>query len=137
MRAGILWATLVVVGLSGCRSKFSAIDAGADAAGDADPIDAGALTSPRWQVSGLLGYGRRVASVAAYDTKRNRFLLYGGEETLSNNNIVNRADLWSFDGTGWELLCRPCAPGPRHHTHMVFDSERDRLVLFGISEGPY
>ncbi|MEZ4365026.1 MAG: DUF4215 domain-containing protein [Kofleriaceae bacterium] len=41
------------------------------------------------------------------------------------------AETWSFDGTGWEQLAPATSPPSRYDHRVVYDSARDRLVLFG------
>ena len=64
----------------------------------------------------------------AYDDARHRVLLFGG------NGATTLGDLWSWDGTRWTRLSTS-GPPPRDDAVLVFDSWRQRLVLFGGRSG--
>jgi hypothetical protein len=72
---------------------------------------------------------------AAFDSKRNRLVLYGGcGNTACSSPYLG--DTWEWDGTSWTEMCtsaacRATTPGGRSSVSMVFDSVRERVVLFG------
>ncbi|MBI2396151.1 MAG: hypothetical protein HYV09_41695, partial [Deltaproteobacteria bacterium] len=73
----------------------------------------------------------RQSAVAAYDSDRKRFVLFGGNPT---------SDLWEFDGTTWVQKCTalPCTslmPSGRYNAAAAYDSTRKRTVLFGGYSG--
>lgn len=62
---------------------------------------------------------------AAYDTRRNCIILFGGENW--NSNVLSGT--WSWDGQTWTQLSNQ---GPaREGAHMAYDEERDRIVMWG------
>lgn len=70
----------------------------------------------------------RNAHAMAYHSKESRVYLFGGadeKEVLS--------DLWILEGSHWRKVVSDCEPGPRTFASMVYDSENDRLLLFGGS----
>lgn len=66
---------------------------------------------------------------AAYDSLRQRMLVFGGE-----GSAPAFGDLWSWDGTDWQQLPGG-GPGPRRDVSMSYDRDRDRIVLFGGHDG--
>jgi hypothetical protein len=58
-------------------------------------------------------------------------VLYGGKDTAG----AAVAGSWLFDGTSWQKLCDPCAPGPRVGHGLVADTGRGVVVLFGGKNG--
>jgi cysteine-rich repeat protein len=68
----------------------------------------------------------------AYDSKRGRVLLFGGQESLLGGTFN---DTWEWDGADWTRLTPTTAPPPRSEHAMVYDSARERLVMFGGDAG--
>jgi hypothetical protein len=71
----------------------------------------------------------RAFHAMAYDSKRERTLLFGGV-TESQGKFVNFADTWSWDGNEWTEQEDAGPPGRNGH-RLVYDTIRDRAVLFG------
>ena len=72
----------------------------------------------------------RYAHGTAYDTVRKKTLLFGG--VTFNNGLFN--DLWEWDsptGTWTERVITGLQPSPRYAAGMVWDSARQRAVIFG------
>jgi hypothetical protein len=74
----------------------------------------------------------------AYDTVRQRVLLFGGI-TLQGNRL---GDLWAWDGTSWTELCTtaPCnmnLPPGRSNAAVAYDRARHKLIVFGGSDGSF
>lgn len=44
--------------------------------------------------------------------------------------------MWSWDGTTWSAISAGDRPSPRHDSAMAWDSDRQRIVLFGGAIGP-
>jgi hypothetical protein len=63
----------------------------------------------------------------AYDSHRDRLVLYGG--SYSVDLVYDETWEWS-QTSGWTRL-PVTGPGRRDHTDMVYDAERRRVVLFG------
>ena len=70
--------------------------------------------------------GPRYAHGLAYDSLRDRVVLYGG--VIGSNVSTN--DTWEWDGDRWEPTARS-GPFMRRGTAMVFDAQRGVVVLFG------
>lgn len=73
---------------------------------------------------------------SAYDPVRHRMLTFGG---LNGSNVPN-ADLYALTLTGtpaWSLLPHNDSPHPgaRSRASIVYDSQRDRLILYGGFSG--
>ena len=64
----------------------------------------------------------------AYDQARDRLVLFGGLDPETNQP---RNDTWEFDGVSWIQRTPPDAPDPRFAQVMVYDTARQRVVLFG------
>jgi hypothetical protein len=73
----------------------------------------------------------RIHHRVAYDTVRQRLVLFGGEA-----NGIGLADTWEFDGTAWEEkeYVDPEGdglPAARSFQAMAYDPVRERVVMFG------
>ncbi len=66
--------------------------------------------------------------VIAYHEKEHSTFLFGGFCSTTKTRLN---DLWKFDGKKWELITSKTAPAPRSGHAMVYDSFRDRLIVFG------
>ena len=65
----------------------------------------------------------------AYDSKRERIVLFGG----SAGN-VNFNDTWEWDGDNWTQVADN-GPSARGGHAMAYDSSRGRVILFGGDDG--
>lgn len=75
--------------------------------------------------------GRYLAGMA-FDAGRNRLLLFGG----SPSGVGSLDDLWEWDGESWTEVPHGGAwPAPRYAAGVVYDSRRDRLVVYGGNMG--
>jgi hypothetical protein len=87
---------------------------------------------PRWSRldSTALAPAPRYGHGMAYDPIGDRMLLFGGRDDLDQTY----GDTWQLSlagGPAWSRLELPTAPPPRSHGALVYDSIRQRLVLFG------
>lgn len=73
--------------------------------------------------------GRNMASIA-YDTKRDRAVLFGGMSG-SGNQTTYYSDTWIWNGKDWSQLSTQIAPAARSGHAMAYDEKRDVVVLFG------
>ncbi len=86
--------------------------------------------TPTWtQLSTGPGPNPRSSATAVYDAQHHAMVVFGGTDP----NYYN--DTWrlSLDGTpSWSLI-NPSGtlPGPREEQSAVYDSKRDRMVIFG------
>jgi len=71
----------------------------------------------------------RAFHAMTYDSKRLRTLLFGGV-TERQGEFVNFADTWIWDGNEWTEQQDAGPPGRNGH-RLVYDTLRDRAVLFG------
>lgn len=62
----------------------------------------------------------------AYDSLRNRLVLFGGR-----NRTTLFGDTWAFDGGDWVQLNPLTPPPPRFAADLVHDASRDRIVMRG------
>lgn len=63
-----------------------------------------------------------------YDSYRHVMVLFGGDDSGSSR----LSNTWEFNGADWSLINTPQKPSGRVNiTAMVFDSNRNRTVLFG------
>ena len=72
----------------------------------------------------------------AYDAALGRVVEFGGEDGAvapSGRNV--RSDMWTWDGRSWSPLRTSPTPPPRVSASMVYDSERQELVIFGGVDG--
>jgi uncharacterized protein (TIGR03437 family) len=79
---------------------------------------------------------RRCLHHAVYVPQSDRMLLYGG--CSSGYGPCPQGDLWSFDlaNNAWTQIASDPRPAPRQRYGMVFDGNRNKLVLFGGLGGP-
>jgi hypothetical protein len=77
------------------------------------------------------GPARRIVGAAAFDTRRNRLVSFGG----SHSERGALADTWEWDGRGWQELPE-AAVGRRDHHALAYDEARGTTVLFGGNWGP-
>jgi len=74
----------------------------------------------------------RVWHSQVYDSKRHRIVLFGGLDPTTNTYFN---DTWEYDGTDWQQITTSTSPHAMSARTMVFDSERNRMVLVG-GDGP-
>lgn len=67
----------------------------------------------------------------AFDSARDRVILFGGKSGTTTANSVMYNDTWSFDGTDWTQLDTPNAPSARFYSASTYDPIHDRVILFG------
>ena len=70
----------------------------------------------------------RFAHAMAYDSQSNRVILFGG-----SNELQQFSDTWAFnyERNEWTNMNPIVAPSPRADFGMVYDSQSDRVILFG------
>jgi uncharacterized protein (TIGR03437 family) len=79
---------------------------------------------------------RRCLHHAVYVTQSDTMLLYGG--CSSGYGPCPQGDLWSFGfaGNQWTQIAPNPSPPPRQRYGMTFDSNRNKVILFGGLGGP-
>ena len=80
------------------------------------------------------GPGARAGHAMAFDARRGKVVLFGGEV-----GATLLGDTWEWDGSRWAHVCSSSscsasAPPARYAAAMVYDSERGVTVLFGGEE---
>lgn len=76
----------------------------------------------------------RTFASLVYDPQNERLLLFGGSKVLfgkgpDSNNLMS--DTWEFKDKEWNKLTVSASPSPRAEASMVYDTSRNRIVLFG------
>jgi hypothetical protein len=80
------------------------------------------------------GPSARARSAVALDTRRGRMVIFGGRDRAAGDfGWVNFGDMWALDLATheWTELSAGGGPSPRSSAAMVYDPERDRLLVFG------
>jgi cysteine-rich repeat protein len=72
----------------------------------------------------------RYGYALAYDAARGVTVLHGGRTFDAAFNFTDFGDTWEWDGTAWSLRTT-AGPSARFSHAMVYDSARQRVVLFG------
>ncbi|MFX0000746.1 MAG: Loki-CTERM sorting domain-containing protein [Candidatus Hodarchaeota archaeon] len=81
---------------------------------------------------------RRAEMGMVYDSLRDKIVLFGGMENWTVSG--ERNDTWTYDYNSdtWTQLFPVSAPSERRAHSMAYDSESDRIILFGgMEEFPY
>ena len=87
------------------------------------------LRGCRWiQISPPVSPPSRYSHGFVYMLARNRSILFGGSTNAVNGRSLN--DTWEWDGITWRSL-PGLSPARRRGHLMVYDSRRDRIILFG------
>jgi hypothetical protein len=93
--------------------------------------DGSAWAEVAWSPSTPAG---RAGHAVAYDSARERLVLFGGYEWRSGGHQpmgTTFADTWEFDGSAWSERILAPNPGARKDHFMAYDGGRSRIVLFG------
>src|SRR5207248_2668181 len=70
--------------------------------------------------------GKRGAHVMVYDSGRGRVLMFGGHVGTTGLD-----DTWSYENGDWVRIEPANSPTPRYLAGGAFDSNRNRMVVFG------
>lgn len=88
-----------------------------------------------------LGPAARSFHSAIYDPNQKRIIIFGGRKAnIVGNSEVNQTlfnDVWSFnlESHGWSQLRTTNAPITRYLHSAVYDSKRNRMIIFGGRDG--
>jgi hypothetical protein len=68
-----------------------------------------------------------------YDTRANRMILFGGTTRFDagTKKTYDLADTWEFDGIRWAQRFTPTTPPGRGGQAMAWDSNHNRVIMFG------
>jgi hypothetical protein len=69
-------------------------------------------------------------SSAAYDPKRRRTVMFGGQTQIISGQIVSN-ETWEWDGTHWTKIDVPRSPSARANSQLAYDPRRQRVVMHG------
>ena len=71
----------------------------------------------------------------AYDQARGVTVLFGGDTGNAGGRFEVTDETWLWNGSSW-TQASPAASPPARMTHAIaYDSRRERVVLFGGSDG--
>ncbi len=74
----------------------------------------------------------RFGAAVVWDSARGKAVLFGGFDEATGR----RNDTWEWDGTAWtDRTPAGASPTPRHSALMVFDSMRNKTVLYSGNSG--
>lgn len=73
----------------------------------------------------------RINYAMAFDDRRQRLVLWGGEVGVTPTTTQPVGDTWEWDGNSWLQRTPVVSPSPRTRSRMVFDQSRGRCVLWG------
>ena len=88
-----------------------------------------------WTQTDVSGPSARANHAVAYDSERDRLILFGGTDDGGNGSGAKQ-DTWAWKDGAWTPLATD-GPPPRSGHTMVYDAARDRVVLFGGWNGDY
>jgi hypothetical protein len=71
----------------------------------------------------------------AYDSRRDRVVLFGGSTDGNQGGVGSFADTWEWDGFAWTQRLPSHAPTTLAFHGMAYDAARERVVLFGGVDG--
>lgn len=93
-----------------------------------DPLELWAWDGSEWTLlsSDPQGPRWRNFAAAAFDSKRNRLVIYGGLQSAAGR----MEEIWEWDGKTWTQFTGT-GPGFREGAMMAYDEARGRAVLFG------
>lgn len=77
------------------------------------------------------GPGLRNDAKMVYHEKNKKTYLIGGRIYDSLGKPIVLDEFWEWSGNSWKLLTAASTPGKFLHTNIVYDSGRNKIVLFG------
>ena len=75
--------------------------------------------------------GPRSMSAVAYDTKRNRAVLFGGMTNWNGKEWVYDTSTWEWDGKDWQEIKSSVTPAGRILHAMAYDEKLGKVILYG------
>jgi hypothetical protein len=73
----------------------------------------------------------RFGAAMAFDSNRERTVLFGGQATFKLEPGAYLGDVWEYGPSGWVNLTPGTGPFPRSKAAMAYDPVRKKMVLFG------
>ena len=87
-------------------------------------------TTPYWtQIECSSRPERRASMMMAYDSKRNKLVLFGGEISYPSWDYFG--DTWEFDGEEWQKIETEHAPQKRSRGGFCYSKTLEKCILFG------
>ena len=82
--------------------------------------------------------GSRVWQAMVYDSKCHRTVMFGGDPGTGDVSSDDFGDTWAYDfaNNTWANMNPTQGPSARASASAAYDSESDRMVLFGGNNGP-
>ncbi|MHA1950430.1 MAG: Kelch repeat-containing protein [Candidatus Thorarchaeota archaeon] len=74
---------------------------------------------------------RREVGMMAYDSQSDKMVMFGGVTDYDNSVHTNETWTYSYNTNTWTKMSPATAPNPRIYAGMTYDSESDRIILFG------
>ncbi len=76
----------------------------------------------------------RSSHIVEYDSESDRIVLFGG-----GTQVSTYSDTWLYDynTNTWEQMNPPISPSARCRHEAAYDSESDRVIIYGGTTGPY
>ena len=78
--------------------------------------------------------GKRGNTAVAYDSARQRIVLFGGVSDWLGSKYQHENDTWEWDGTDWIKMEPQTIPFARAGHMMAYDEKRGVVVMFGGEE---
>jgi len=75
--------------------------------------------------------GPRTMAAIAYDSQRQRAVLFGGISLWDGKQWVYDNSTWEWDGKDWEKIKTPLAPTGRILHAMAYDEAHAKIILYG------
>ncbi|MBI5943576.1 MAG: hypothetical protein HY864_04350 [Chloroflexi bacterium] len=75
--------------------------------------------------------GPRTNTMIAYDTQRQRAVMFGGIQEWNGNTWVYDNSTWEWDGQDWIEINTPISPTGRVMHAMAYDEKRGTIVMYG------
>jgi hypothetical protein len=96
--------------------------------------DTWAWDGQRWKLLTDFGPSARYRHAMVFDDHGKQTILFGGSYLVTGPRPV-LVDTWSWDGKSW-IQRQDMGPPARYGAVIVYDSDRDRTVLFGGGGAP-
>jgi hypothetical protein len=84
-----------------------------------------------WQVAQSSNLPWREDAKMVYHEKNQKNYLLGGRVYDTEGKVMVLDEFWEWNGKVWQLINSSNSPNKRLHFNMVYDSHRQKIVLFG------
>lgn len=88
-------------------------------------------TDSYFNMSPALTPSARVAAGMVYDSQNDMTILFGGLLSLTSQMASDSTWTYDYNTNNWTDVSPAFAPSPRLGSYMAYDSESDRVILFG------